>query len=123
VPLHTQLASLPAWNDEAHVIENRRLYREKFARVTPVIAAALQDDATIPAGAFYLWPRVRDDEAFARGLFERQHVTVLPGRYLARDTSGGNPGLDRVRISLVAGVDDCVEAARRVADYAAELRR
>jgi N-succinyldiaminopimelate aminotransferase len=123
VPLHTQLASVPAWNDEAHVSENRRLYREKFTRVTPVIAAALQDSATIPAGAFYLWPRVRDDEAFARGLFEQQHVTLLPGRYLARDTRDGNPGLDRVRISLVAGVDDCVEAARRIAEYAAQLRR
>jgi N-succinyldiaminopimelate aminotransferase len=123
VPLHTQLASLPAWNDEAHVIENRRLYREKFARVTPVIAAALADSATIPAGAFYLWPRVGDDEDFARRLFEQQHVTVLPGRYLARETAGRNPGLGRVRISLVASVDDCVEAARRIAEFAAQPRR
>jgi len=123
VPLHTQFASVPAWNDEAHVIENRRLYREKFLRVTPVIAASLQDDATIPAGAFYLWPRVRDDEAFARGLFEQQHVTVLPGRYLARDTASGNPGVGRVRISLVASVDDCVEAARRIAGYAHQASR
>jgi N-succinyldiaminopimelate aminotransferase len=117
VPLHTQLASVPAWNDEAHVSENRRLYREKFQRVTPVVAAALQQDLPIPAGGFYLWPRVADDEAFTRGLFEQQHVTVLPGRYLARDTATGNPGVGRVRISLVASVNDCDEAARRIVSF------
>ena len=117
VPLHTQLASVPAWNDEAHVVENRRLYREKFARVTPLIMTALQQDIDIPAGGFYLWPRVADDEAFARGLFEQQHVTVLPGRYLARDTESGNPGLGRIRISLVASLDDCDEAARRISAF------
>jgi len=116
VPLHTQLASIPAWQDEAHVIENRRLYREKFVRVVPMIAQAL--DVTMPEGAFYLWPRVDDDEAFTRGLFEQQHVTVVPGSYLARDTASGNPGRGRVRISLVASVDDCVEAARRIVAYA-----
>ncbi len=118
VPVHTQLASLPAWNDESHVVENRRLYREKFERVTPVIAAALQQDLVIPAGGFYLWPRVPDDEAFTRGLFAQQHVTVLPGRYLARQTASGNPGRGRIRISLVASLDDCDEAARRIAGFA-----
>jgi N-succinyldiaminopimelate aminotransferase len=120
VPVHAQLASIPAWSDEAHVIENRRLYREKFARVVPMLADVM--DVTTPAGAFYLWPRVADDEAFARGLFERQHVTVLPGSYLARDTATGNPGRGRVRISLVASVDDCVEAARRIVAFASGLR-
>ena len=123
VPVHTQLASLPAWNDESHVVENRRLYREKFARVTPVIAAALQQDIAIPAGGFYLWPRVPDDEAFTRGLFARQHVTVLPGRYLARATESGNPGLGRIRISLVASIEDCDEAARRITEFARQSRR
>ena len=118
VPLHTQLASLPAWLDEAHVIENRRLYREKFARATPLIAAALQQEIVIPAGGFYLWPTVADDEVFSRGLFERQHVTVLPGRYLGRETESGNPGVGRIRISLVASVADCDEAARRIAEFA-----
>ncbi len=117
VPVHTQLASLPAWQDESHVVENRRLYRQKFARVTPMIATALQQDIAIPAGGFYLWPRVNDDEAFTRGLFAQQHVTVLPGRYLARETESGNPGLGRVRISLVASLEDCDEAARRIAKF------
>ena len=115
VPLHTQLASIPAWQDEAHVRENRRLYREKFSAVVPILRDVL--DVESPEGAFYLWLEVGDDEAFARGLFEQQHVTVLPGTYLARDTPGGNPGRGRVRISLVASVDDCVEAARRIVAF------
>jgi N-succinyldiaminopimelate aminotransferase len=112
VPVHTQLASIPAWNDEAHVIENRRLYLEKFARVVPMLREVTEVD--VPGGGFYLWLAVGNDEAFTRGLFEQQHVTVLPGSYLARDTTAGNPGRGRVRVSLVASVDDCVEAARRL---------
>jgi N-succinyldiaminopimelate aminotransferase len=115
VPLHTQLASIPAWQDESHVRENRRLYREKFAAVVPLLREILDVDS--PDAAFYLWLEVGDDELFARGLFAEQHVTVLPGSYLARDTRAGNPGRGRVRISLVASVDDCVEAARRIVAF------
>jgi len=116
VPVHTQLASVAAWRDEAHVVENRRLYREKFAAVVPLLREALEVD--VPAGAFYLWTRVGDDERFARGLYERQHVTVLPGSYLSRETAAGNPGRGRVRISLVASLEDCIEAAQRIARHA-----
>ena len=115
VPVHTQLASVPAWQDEEHVRENRRLYREKFSRVEPILREAL--DVQVPAGAFYLWLQVGDDEAFTRGLFAQQHVTVLPGSYLARDSAGVNPGRGRVRFSLVASVGDCVEAARRIVEF------
>jgi N-succinyldiaminopimelate aminotransferase len=116
VPVHTQLASMPAWADEAHVRENRRLYRAKFDAVVPMLGEVL--DVETPAGAFYLWTEVGDDEAFARGLFEQQHVTVLPGSYLSRtDAHGVNPGRGRVRISLVASVEDCIEAARRIVEY------
>ena len=120
VPVHTQMASIPAWQDEVHVRENRRLYREKFAAVVPMLREVLEVD--LPAGAFYLWLEVGDDEAFARGLFARQHVTVVPGTYLARETARGNPGLGRVRISLVASVEDCVEAARRIVAFAKTSR-
>jgi N-succinyldiaminopimelate aminotransferase len=115
VPVHTQLASIPAWQDEAHVVLNRELYRRKFAAVVPLLGEVL--DVETPAGAFYLWPQVGDDEAFARGLFATRNVTVLPGSYLARDTARGNPGRGRVRISLVASVEDCVEAARRIVEF------
>ena len=111
-----QLASTAAWNDDAHVAENRRLYQEKFRRVLPLLAQVLE--VARPQGAFYLWTDVRgDDERFARELYAQANVTVLPGSYLARATAGGNPGAGRVRISLTATVADCVEAAQRIAEF------
>lgn len=115
LPLPTQHASIAAWNDDRHVVENRRLYREKFAAVLPVLREVLEVDA--PEASFYLWPKVPDDERFARQLFERKHVTVLPGSYIARDTAHGNPGRGRVRISLVATVPECADAAKRIRDF------
>jgi N-succinyldiaminopimelate aminotransferase len=115
MPTHTQLASIPAWNDETHVIENRRLYQEKFRAVLPILSPVMDVDA--PDAGFYLWPRVDDDERFTRELFAKQHVTVVPGRYLARETPQGNPGKDRVRISLVPSVGECVEAATRIRTF------
>jgi N-succinyldiaminopimelate aminotransferase len=117
LPLPTQHASIAAWNDDEHVVANRRLYREKFAAVLPVLREVLDVDA--PQASFYLWPKVPDDERFARQLFERQHVTVLPGSYIARETPHGNPGRGRVRISLVATVPECADAARRIRDLCA----
>jgi N-succinyldiaminopimelate aminotransferase len=113
--VHTQMVSIPAWNDEAHVIENRRLYRQKFATVVPILQSVLPVE--MPRASFYLWPRVTDDERFTRELFERQHITVLPGSYLGREIPGGNPGRGRVRVSLVASVDECVTAAERIREY------
>ncbi len=115
-----QTASIAAWNDEAHVIENRRQYAEKFAAVMPLLKDVLSFDA--PDAAFYLWARVPggDDAAFARGLYETQHVTVLPGSYLARDAAGANPGRGFVRIALVDNLDACVEAALRIVRFVGE---
>jgi len=116
MPVPTQLASIAAWNDDAHAAANRALYREKFARVIPILAPLL--DVAEPDGGFYLWPDVqRDDEEFTRELFARQNLTILPGSYLARDTAAGNPGRRRVRISLVASVDECVTAAHRIRNF------
>jgi N-succinyldiaminopimelate aminotransferase len=121
MPLHTQQASIAAWSDENHVIENRRLYRAKFAAVMPLLEDVL--DVTTPAGAFYLWPRVGDDERFTRDLHAQQNVTVLPGSYLGREVNGTNPGRGRVRISLVASVGDCVEAAQRIRRFVTGTQR
>jgi N-succinyldiaminopimelate aminotransferase len=122
MPVPTQLASIAAWSDDAHAAANRTSYREKYARVLPILAPVL--DVAEPDGAFYLWPDVgRDDEAFTRDLYAAQNLTILPGSYLARDTGNGlahaargmdNPGRNRVRISLVAPVDECVTAALRI---------
>ncbi len=120
-----QWASIAAWQDEAHVRENRARYQEKFAAVVPLLQPVLE--VSQPDAGFYLWPAVPasdaqpgagDDEAFARDLFERAHVTVLPGRYLARDAHGTNPGRGHVRIALVPGLQQCVEAAHRIAALA-----
>ena len=116
MPVPTQLASIAAWNDDAHAAANRALYREKYARVLPILAPVL--DVVEPDGAFYLWPDVqRDDEKFTRDLFATQNLTILPGSYLARDTPAGNPGRQRVRISLVAPVEECVVAAQRIRTF------
>jgi N-succinyldiaminopimelate aminotransferase len=116
MPVPTQLASIAAWNDDAHAAANRALYREKYARVLPILSPVL--DVVEPDGGFYLWPDVkRNDETFTRDLFATQNLTILPGSYLARDTRAGNPGRQRVRISLVAPVDECVIAARRIRTF------
>ena len=120
MPLYAQRASVPAWNDEAHVVANRALYRAKFDAVLPLLREVL--DVERPAGGFYLWPEVGNDEAWARGLHAACNVTVLPGSYLSRDSRDGNPGRGRVRISLVASLDDCVEAARRIVGYVRSSR-
>jgi N-succinyldiaminopimelate aminotransferase len=116
-----QAASIAAWNDEAHVVDNRRQYAEKFAAVMPLLKDVLSFDA--PDAAFYLWAKVPagDDAAFARGLYEKQHVTVLPGSYLARDAAGVNPGKGFVRIALVDSHDACVEAAGRIVRFVGQV--
>ena len=108
-----QAASIAAWNDEAHVVENRRLYAEKFAQVTPLLQGKLQ--VALPDAAFYLWARTDiPDTEFAVRLYRDFNVTVLPGSFLARDAHGINPGRNFVRMALVASLGDCVEAANRI---------
>lgn len=108
-----QAASVAAWNDEAHVVENRRLYREKFAVALELLHPVI--DVEMPDAAFYLWPRTPlPDPEFARRLYAEQAVSVLPGSFLGRTANGINPGAGRVRIALVASVDECAEAMRRI---------
>jgi len=108
-----QAASIAAWNDEAHVEENRRRYAAKFAQVTAPIASVLP--TTLPDGGFYLWARTPgDDRQYARRLFAQCNVTVLPGSFLAREVDGVNPGAGFVRIALVAEEEQVREAARRI---------
>ena len=112
-----QAASVAAWNDEAHVVDNRALYRRKFAEVTPVLAEVM--DVRLPDAGFYLWAGVGEsDEDFARDLLAQYNVTVLPGSYLAREAGGVNPGRGRIRMALVADTAECLEAARRIAQFA-----
>ncbi|TXF99871.1 succinyldiaminopimelate transaminase [Massilia arenae] len=119
-----QAASIAAWNDEHHVIENRALYKEKFALITPLLKDVM--DVELPDAGFYLWADVRrsglSDTDFARRLYADYNVTVLPGSYLAREAHGQNPGRDRIRMALVAGVDEGLEAANRIVQFCQGLK-
>jgi len=117
--LAVQKASIAAWNDEDHVRENRRLYAEKFKAVVPMLQPL---QAEMPDGAFYLWLRTPiDDAEFVRRLHHEYNVLVLPGSYLGREVRGENPGRNRIRVALVAPLAQCVEAARRMTEFAAKL--
>ena len=120
MPIQHQLASIAAWNDEEHVKENRSFYREKFATVIPILSEVMQVEQT--DASFYLWLKTPiQDDLFAQKLFEEKHVTVLPGRYLSRTVNGINPGENRVRLALVAPLDECIDAAERIRDFVKNL--
>jgi N-succinyldiaminopimelate aminotransferase len=119
---HTvQAASIAAWNDEQHVVDNRAQYRAKFAAVTPLLSEVL--NVKLPDAAFYLWAQIPknvcsgSDTTFAAQLLAQYNVTVLPGSYLARDVQGNNPGAGFIRMALVAETQECVEAAQRIVEF------
>jgi N-succinyldiaminopimelate aminotransferase len=113
MPPPFQVASTAAWNDEAHVLLNRELYRQKFTAVMEILAPVMAVE--MPAAGFYLWPKTPvDDATFTRELFARAHVNVVPGSYLSREADGLNPGAGRVRLALVASLEACIEAAGRI---------
>jgi len=126
----TQAASIKAWDDEQHVADNRTRYREKFAAVLEILSPVL--DVQRPDAGFYLWVKTPDisgvnDESFARDLFALQNITVVPGRYLSRDTLGidgktVNPGTHRIRMALVAPLEECIDAAQRIRSYVETLK-
>lgn len=116
MPLHHQKASIKAWQDEKHVIDNRALYQKKFTDVLKIIGSVL--DVKKPDASFYLWAKTpNSDEDFAQKLFAEQNVTVLPGSYLSREANGINPGSQHVRMALVASYDECIEAANRIRQF------
>ena len=118
-----QRASIAAWGDEAHVQANRALYREKFARVMPLLADVL--GVRLPDAGFYLWAAVPggDDVRYAMQLLAQYNVTVLPGSLLAREAHGHNPGAGRIRMALVAPAAECVEAAERIRAFTLSYRQ
>jgi N-succinyldiaminopimelate aminotransferase len=120
MPVHNQLASIVAWNDETHVLENRTAYRNKFKAVLEILQPVMNIKQT--DASFYLWPETSiSDEQFAQGLFKQEHVTVLPGSYLSRTFDGLNPGKNRIRMALVASEADCIEAAQRIKRFISRL--
>jgi len=121
MPLYTQMASIVAWKDEAHVRDNRHMYRQKFDAVLNILKPVM--NVTRPDASFYLWPETPvSDTEFAAGLYSRQNITVLPGSFLSRSIDTGNPGKNRIRIALVAEIDQCIKAAERICEYINTLR-
>jgi len=119
--LPTQHASIAAWQDEAHVIENRQLYREKFTAVIDILADVCSINK--PPAGFYIWLKVPiADTEFTQRLFAQENVTVLPGSFLSREFDGINPGQNHVRIALVAPLDECLDAARRIKSFINSLK-
>ena len=115
MPPATQSASIVAWNDEDHVAYNRQLYREKFKAVLAILSPVM--NVSLPEAGFYLWAETPiSDTEFARRLFDEKNVTVLPGSFLARDNDNGNPGSNRIRMALVAPIEECINAAHRISD-------
>jgi len=111
-----QHASVAAWSDEEHVTDNRTEYDAKYEAVVNILNPVVP--MSIPPAGFYLWPELPDDDQhFTQRLLAEQNVRVVPGSYLARATGNTmfNPGKNRLRLALVAPLDDCVEAAKRIA--------
>ena len=120
MPLYTQEVSSLAWNDEQHVVENRALYREKFDTVRPLVSKLF--NVGQPPGAFFFWlPLPIDDEKYTEQLFVEENITVLPGSYLARTVNNMNPGSNRIRVALVATVDQCVQGIRRLCEFSRQM--
>lgn len=118
--LPVQQASIAAWSDEQHVLQNRDLYREKFTAVSEILNGVLAFN--VPSAGFYLWPQTPiDDVSFARDLYAQENLTVLPGRFISRKTEMGNPGENRIRLALVPELKDCIEAANRIVRFTQSL--
>ncbi|MFT6917062.1 MAG: N-succinyldiaminopimelate aminotransferase [Motiliproteus sp.] len=120
MPIYSQLASITAWNDEQHVIENRDKYRAKFEAVLQVLDGVMR--VSRPDAGFYLWAETPiDDQDFARQLYAHENISVLPGSFLSRECEGINPGKNRIRMALVAPLEDCIIAAERLARFVHSL--
>ena len=113
-----QWLSAKAWQEETHVVANRDLYSRKYEAFLDVLNDVWPMQR--PAAGFYLWPETPiDDREFTIQLLTETNVKVVPGSYLAREVDGSNPGANRVRLALVAGLDECVEAATRIKRFLA----
>ncbi|SJM95649.1 LL-diaminopimelate aminotransferase DapL [Crenothrix polyspora] len=121
MPLPTQYASIKAWQDESHVLENRDLYREKFTAFISLLENVCEIHK--PSASFYVWLKTPiSDTDFAQQLYAQENITVLPGSYLSRDCAGINPGANHVRIALVAPLAECIKAANRIHNFLTTLQ-
>lgn len=114
LPLPIQRVSERAWNDEAHVIENRALYLQKYAMADRIFGDVPGYEP--PRAGFFLWLPVEDGEAATLRLWQETGVRVLPGAYLSRDTATGNPGKGYIRVAMVAPLQETEQGLIRIRD-------
>lgn len=114
VPLPLQRVSQAAWRDEAHVLANQALYREKFSAAEQIFSGL--QGFHMPEGGFFLWLPVEDGERAALNLWRETGVRVLPGAYLSRDAMGVNPGAGYIRVALVAPKEEMQQGLIRLRD-------
>jgi len=118
VPVPLQHVAVAAYSDEAHVEENRRLYRIKFDLADQILGNRY--GYTRPAGGFCVWLDVSGhggDEAATVKLYKEAGVRVVPGSYLARQQpDGSNPGAGYIRLALVADGESTAEALHRLVE-------
>jgi aspartate/methionine/tyrosine aminotransferase len=100
LPLPLQMAAAAVWADEAHVVDNRAQYIEKFEIADRIFGNVAGYES--PSAGFFLWLPVEDGEAAALKLWKETGVRVLPGAYLAQDAGGENPGQKYIRVAMVA---------------------
>lgn len=118
VPVPLQHVAVAAYSDEAHVEENRKLYRIKFDLADQILGNRYGYKR--PAGGFCVWLDVSDrggDEEVAVRLYRDAGVRVVPGSYLARQQAdGSNPGAGYIRLALVADSESTAEALHRLVE-------
>ena len=116
VPVPLQHVGVAAYGDEAHVEENRKLYRIKFDLADQILGNRY--GYARPAGGFCVWLDVSDrggDEAACVKLYRDAGVRVIPGSYLARlQDDGSNPGAGYIRLALVSDSESTAEALHRL---------
>ncbi len=100
LPLPLQAAAAKVWADEAHVVQNRALYQEKYAMADEVFANV--QGYMPPEAGFFLWLPVENGEETALKLWQETGVRVLPGAYLSQGDPGQNPGEHFIRAAMVA---------------------
>ncbi len=107
LPLPLQKTAALAWNDEDHVKEFRKIYKENFLIAKEILGI------DIPEATFYLWIEVEDELKFTKELYREENIKVLPGSFLGR----GGMGQNYIRIALVENSTKTKEVLLRLKKF------
>ena len=115
IPEPLQHISASVWNDEEHVIENRKIYEKKYDFADKIFSDF--GGYFSPAAGFFLWLDVGDGEKTALKLWQSCGVRVLPGRYLAKDFDGQSPGDRYIRVAMVAEPEETKNGLIKIREF------